>query len=360
MGFVNLLNGAYGMFRNPTSHDLYPLANDAAGRGGLYVYGIPFPPPARRRQHATEGLMQQRDWHHITDLTRRTIFDALRLSKHFWAGKLDDVDFLSRIFDLTSLPSNDSRHKDMAGDIARHRIMNPTDWADDWVFSDPRLGLLQVPDEVFLKFLCEMVHPIVRDDSEVDDLVATFNRYLAPDGYRLVVVDAMSGRRVFGAELALVGADGALDDARLIAQALSSSHMAAQITRMRANIIQDAPLAIGSAKEFVESLCKGILDARLATRTGKEDFPALVSMTRDALGLKVNPKSDATLKSMLGALGTMTNSIAELRGQMGTGHGGVPDTGAPPAGVARLAVNSALALAVFFWETHQATIGQTP
>ncbi|WP_297493910.1 abortive infection family protein [Acidocella sp.] len=304
--------------------------------------------------------MQQRAWHHITDLTRRTIFDALRLGKHYWAGKLDDVEFLSRIFDLTSLPSNDNRHMDMAGDIARHRIMNPTDWDDDWVFSDPRIGLLQVPDEVFLKFLCEMVHPIVRDDTEVDDLVATFNRYLAPDGYRLVVMDTMSGRRVFGAELALVGADGPLDDARLIAQALSSSHMAAQISRMRANIVQDAPLAIGSAKEFVESLCKGILDARVVTRTGKEDFPALVSMTRDALGLKVNPKSDATLKSMLGALGTMTNSIAELRGQMGTGHGGVPGTGVPPAGVARLAVNAAVALAVFFWETHQATFNRTP
>lgn len=50
-----------------------------------------------------------------------------------------------------------------------------------------------------------------------------------------------------------------------------------------------------------------------------------------------------TLKSMLGALGTMTNAIAELRGQVGTGHGGAPETEAPPAGVARLAVNAALA-----------------
>jgi hypothetical protein len=62
---------------------------------------------------------------------------------------------------------------------------------------------------------------------------------------------------------------------------------------MRANIVTDAPLAIGSAKEFVESLCKGILDARRIARTGKEDFPALVSMTREALGLEVNPKSNA-------------------------------------------------------------------
>ena len=302
--------------------------------------------------------MQQRDWYHITELTRRSIFDALRLGKHFWAGKLDEAEFLSRLFDLGSLPSYDTRHKDMAGDIFRHRVMNPEDWPADWVFADRRLDLLHVPDEVFLKLLCEMLHPIVRDDADVDDLVSTFNRYLAPDGYRMAVVDTISGRRIFGAELALAGADGALDDARRIANALSSGHVTSQITRMRANIVQDAPLAIGSAKEFVESLCKGILDARQVPRTGREDFPALVSMTRDALGLKVNPKSDVTLKSMLGALGTMTNAIAELRGQVGTGHGGTPNTEAPPAGVARLAVNAAVALGVFLWETHEATPGK--
>ena len=299
--------------------------------------------------------MQGRDWHHITELTRRTIFDALRLGRYSWAGKLDDLEFLSRVFNLSSLPSHDSRHKDMAGDIWRHRVINPEDWNDDWVFSDDRLDLLHAPDEVFLRFLCEMVHPTVRNEAEVDDLVATFNRYLAPDGYRLAVADTMSGRRIFGAELALAGADGALDDARRIANALSSGHVTAQITRMATNIVQDAPLAIGSAKEFVESLCKGILDARHVPRTGKEDFPALVSMTRGALGLKINPKSDATLKSMVGALGTLTNSIAELRGQVGTGHGGSPATQAPPAGVARLAVNAAVALGVFLWETHEAS-----
>ncbi|MCW3474352.1 abortive infection family protein [Limobrevibacterium gyesilva] len=299
--------------------------------------------------------MKQRQRNYITEATRRTIFDSLRVGKWFWAGRLDDAEFLSRIFDLASLPSSDSRHADMSGDVWRHRLINPEDWPDDWVFSDDRLDLMHGPDETFLKFLCEMVHPVVRDEADVDDMVASFNRYLASDGYRLAVGETMSGRRIFIAELALAGADGALADARRIADALSSSHVAAQITRMRANIVPDASLAIGSSKEFVESLCKGILDARRVPRTGKEDFPGLVSLTREALSLKVNPKSDATLRSMLGALGTITNSIAELRGQVGTGHGGAPETSAPPAGVARLAVNVAVALGVFLWETHEAS-----
>ena len=299
--------------------------------------------------------MKRHQRSYITEATRRAIFDSMRVGKWFWAGKLDDVEFLSRIFDLGSLPSRDSRHADMSGDVWRHRLINPDDWQDDWVFSDDRLDLTHCPDETFLKFLCEMVHPVVRDEADVDDLVASFNRYLAPDGYCLTVGDMMSGRRIFDAQLALTGADGALADAWRIADALSSSHVTAQITRMRANIVTDAPLAIGSSKEFVESLCKGILDARRVPRTGKEDFPGLVSRTREALSLKVNPKSDATLRSMLGALGTLTNSIAELRGQVGTGHGGAPETAPPPAGVARLAVNVAAALGVFLWETHEAS-----
>jgi len=270
---------------------------------------------------------------------------------------MDEAEFLSRIFDLRSLPSHDPRHKDMAGDIFRHRVANPDDWPDDWVFSDGRLDLAHVPDEVFLNFLCQMVHPVVRDDEHVDGLVTTFNRHLASDGYRLAVSDTISGKRVFGAELALAGADGGLADARRIADALSSGHVTAQIARMRASIVHDAPLAIGSAKEFVESVCKGILGARGVPRTGKEDLPALVSMTREALSLKVNPKSDITLKSMLGALATLTGSIAELRSQVGTGHGGDPSTEAPPAGVARLAVNVAVTLGVFLWETHEGLQG---
>ena len=148
--------------------------------------------------------MKQRQWNHITEVTRRTIFDSLRLGKWSWAGKLDDVDFLARIYDLGSLPSTDSRHSDMAGDIWRHRIINPEDWPDDWVFSDARLDLMHAPDELFLRFLCEMVHPVVRDEGEVDDMVAAFNRYLAPDGYRLAAAYTMSGRRIFAAELSLV------------------------------------------------------------------------------------------------------------------------------------------------------------
>ena len=188
-------------------------------------------------------------------------------------GKLDDVDFLSRLFDLSSLPSRDSRHKDMAENIWRHRIINPEDWDDDWVFSDDRLDLLRAPD---------------------DDSFGSCARWSIPScGMRWrwttwwpPSTDPRAGRLPAGSgghhvrppdfgRAGTAGADGALTTRR-IANTLSSGHVTAQITRMRANIVQDAPLAIGSAKEFVESFCKGILDARqVARRQGGLPRPGL-------------------------------------------------------------------------------------
>ena len=59
----------------------------------------------------------------ISEITRRNIFDTLRVENVNWAGRLDEPDFLSRIFDLEQMPSYDSRFKNAAGDIWQHRIV---------------------------------------------------------------------------------------------------------------------------------------------------------------------------------------------------------------------------------------------
>ena len=158
----------------------------------------------------------------VTEATRRSIFDAIQMGDAKWYGRLDDIDFLARIFDLDSLLSTDSRHANMAGDISRHRFLND-DWAEEWVFSDRRLNLLHGPDETFLGFLCEMVHPVVRTgEDEIDGLVANFNRYLAKDGFQIFPVDYVSGRRLFAASRALPGVQSTIVGARAIADELSS------------------------------------------------------------------------------------------------------------------------------------------
>ena len=47
----------------------------------------------------------------ITEVTRRAITDFLATSGISWCGRLQDDDFLARLYDLTKLPSNDHRYR---------------------------------------------------------------------------------------------------------------------------------------------------------------------------------------------------------------------------------------------------------
>lgn len=136
----------------------------------------------------------------ITEVTRRAIFDHFTVSHIGWSGRMNEDDFLARIFDLNSLKSTDSRYNNAAGDIYQHRVRN-NDWDDDWVFYDSRINLLWSEDETFLKFLCETLHPVVRrEPEEVQVLLDKFNEFLRVDGWIIVEANQISGRPVFNAQ----------------------------------------------------------------------------------------------------------------------------------------------------------------
>ncbi|MEE1797148.1 DUF4263 domain-containing protein, partial [Streptomyces sp. JV176] len=98
-------------------------------------------------------------------MTRRDVFDLLRAAQGDWWGRLDEVALLGTLYDLDALPSTDTRHPTARGDIIQHRFNN-YDWEDAWVFEDPRVRLLDGPDEVLLAFLARLVHPEVRPDAD--------------------------------------------------------------------------------------------------------------------------------------------------------------------------------------------------
>ena len=133
----------------------------------------------------------------ISEVIRRAIIDFLATSRVNWAGRLPEDDFLARLYDLTAMRSTDHRISNAAGDIHQHRI-NWQDWEDDWVFYDSRFNLLRAPDDEFLRFLCETVHPVVRSDpDEARELAAAYNRELAVDGWSLIEERQISERPVF-------------------------------------------------------------------------------------------------------------------------------------------------------------------
>jgi hypothetical protein len=134
----------------------------------------------------------------ITEVTRRNIIDCLLLREYPFHGRLDLINFLKRIWDLSSMRSTDHRFKDAEGDIWQHMINN-YDWEYDYLLFT-YLDLLKCNDDTFLKFLEMCVHPVVRsDEKQVSETLSEFNKYLAPDGYRLEVSSQISGRPVYKA-----------------------------------------------------------------------------------------------------------------------------------------------------------------
>jgi len=129
--------------------------------------------------------------------------------------------------------------------------------------------------------------------------------------------------------------------------------------------IHDDPwLAIGTAKELVETTCKTILNDRGKAINPGWEFMDLVKETRKELRLIPEDipdaaKASATIRRLLSNLATIVQGLAELRNPYGTGHGPEGKARGLQARHARLAVGAASTLATFLFETHQER-GETP
>ncbi|MFW0777149.1 MAG: abortive infection family protein [Rickettsiales bacterium] len=294
----------------------------------------------------------------ISEITRQDIIDAIQVEQIIWSGRMDETAFLSRLYDLTSLPSTDRRFDNAEGDIWQHRINN-YDWDDDWVFYDSRFDIKNGDDEILLRFLCETIHPVVRPDiTEAERICQLYNQYLRNDGFEIIEKTRLSGKPVFVGRYVGLASAPALNAVKEIVTGIDAGYVSQQITKMEAAVTNDPGLAIGTAKELVETCCKTILDNRGVTYSKNDDLPKLVKLTSKELSLTPDDipektRAISTIKKLLSNLATITQGIAELRNQYGTGHGKSAKFKGLSSRHAKLAVGSASTLAVFLLETHE-------
>lgn len=294
----------------------------------------------------------------ITQITRKDLFDAMIVEEVNWSGSLEEPEFLSRLYNLQEMRSTDNRFSDAAGDIWQHRINN-WDWEDHWVFHDSRFQLMHGDDEVLLKFLAETVHPVVRPDvTESQRLVQLYNQFLRNDGFEISERSRISGKPIYvGRNIGAAAAPG-ISSAEESLSATDLVYVSQQITRMEAAIHNDPSLAIGTAKELIESCCKTILEERKVLYSGSDDLPKLVKATVKELKLTPSDipdeaKAVESIRKLLSNLATVANGVAELRNKYGTGHGKAGQTKGLTPRHAKLAVGAASTLAVFLVETHR-------
>lgn len=153
----------------------------------------------------------------ITEITKRDVYELFRdgyIEEDFFVterveypyyGRLEEIEFLERLYDLENMESNDPRHSNAKEDIIRHTINND-DFPYCWVFQDDRFELNKGSDETFLRFICEIFHPLVRDEKKKwEQFLNRVNDLIRADGYELYVKQYISGRAVYGYRLC--GAD---------------------------------------------------------------------------------------------------------------------------------------------------------
>lgn len=150
----------------------------------------------------------------------------------------------------------------------------------------------------------------------------------------------------------------ALGHAEAVATTLDTEYVDQQITRMKSAVDDDPEPAIGTAKEFVETICRTILGERGGTYDRDDDVGRLVKLSLNELGITAEgvPSNGAAVKvirRVLGGLGSVAQGLAELRNLHGTGHGKSAGHESADPHYARLAVGAATALGVFLFEIHQ-------
>lgn len=296
----------------------------------------------------------------ISEISKRDIIDILTLGRNncefYYHGRLSEISFLSRITNLEDLSSNDSRFNNMTEDIRQHTVNN-NDWEVDWVFYDDRLKLLR-DEELFINFIEQIFNPNVRDDKDNwEDYLNKINTILYYDNVQLNVDETLSGRPVY--KITSIKTSKVITNySEQIKVKFSSEYIDSQISVMLENVEKNPNIAIGKSKELLESCAKTILDELKVDYDNKMDFTPLLKRVMKELGLssKTQEKDDSSGKiaaKLLGNLGAIPQSMAELRNIFGDGHGKSKTFVSLPARYARLAVGTSTTIVYFIWETYQ-------
>lgn len=296
----------------------------------------------------------------ITDITRRQIADEMSLNNLWYHGNSTEPDFLARLFNLKGLPSKDYRYNNAYDDIYQHMVNN-TDWDSDWLYNDPRINLSYCDDDIYLRFLALTLHPRVRtNESEVHKLVEIYNKHLGNDGFEVIQTDEISGKPIFSVHQKIIGQAGLLAKKVEIKKYLNTEYVNGKIDIMNEAIRKDTDLAIGTAKELLETTCKSILKQKAVVVDSNWTLPQLLKATTNALDFTpkeaANPESaERSIKQILGGISSIVHGVSELRNSYGTGHGKDVDFKALEAKYAKLLVAVVSEIVILYLSTNGET-----
>ncbi len=124
-------------------------------------------------------------------------------------------------------------------------------------------------------------------------------------------------------------------------------------TKALARRLTDPEGAITVARTLLETVCKHILDDLSVTYGDKDDLPKLYGLAAKELKLAPDLHTLEPIKAILGGAMNLVNGIGTLRNRLSDAHArGGKQPVRPSERHAKLAVNTAGAIATFLVETH--------
>lgn len=305
----------------------------------------------------------------ISNVTKRDIknlivngfeFDELFERKRvlvLWHGLLSEIDFIKRVCDTSKVNVVDNKFQSFDDEYKYHREI-AKDYKKDYFFESDRLPFKNSDTETFLRIICEIFHPEVRNEDgywkELKDLI---NPLINADGFEFCVVDRISGREVFGVrKITFLTEDEAVNTGiDRIAEVVDTNYIRKQVKTLMSSLEDDSTASIGKCKELVETACKYVLSELNEPFDETEDLIQLNKKTSNSLGLAINEqkkKIDGAVQVLSGLI-NIINGMASLRNKYGDGHGKGKEYKCLPKRYGFLAVGCASTYINFLLDTYE-------
>src|SRR5690606_34263817 len=189
-------------------------------------------------------------------------------------------------------------------------------------------------------------------------LVQIYNEVLTEDGFEIIEKSRIAGKPLFVGRIKITGKDAIVKRGHDIKQIMNAEYVTQQISLMESSIESAPHVAIGVAKELIETCCKSIFDEREETYDKNWDLPRLMKETTKLLKLTPEDipnetKAANSIKQILGSLSSVVQGISEIRNEYGSGHGKDGKFRGLQPRHAKLAVGAATTLAIYLLETNQ-------
>ena len=208
--------------------------------------------------------------------------------------------------------------------------------------------------DLMKKIIERAAHPrdFVQEPERHAAVIEYLNKYLVFDGLRL----EFAGRSV--RLISIRDMANVVEELSSMASGIDFDTAARDLERAHRAAETDPEIAVTAACAVIESVCRSILVELGLPMPTKQDVSGLYREVREPLGLSPTKEGVSSeivndVKAVLSGLVTTVQSIGSLRTHVGGAHGKERGFKRIDARIAKLAIHSASAVALFLIETWQ-------